>query len=281
MSSRRVDLVARRNQVGFSQETLAEQLGVARESIARWERGEATPRAKHRPPLARLLQITLPELERLLATDMARLAPDGHSVPPWLDHFASLEQGATRVQTFEPFTVPGLLQTPAYIEAVMRAHWRPLSETAIADRVKARIARQAVLVRRPEPLELICIIDESVLHRQTGGADVMAEQINHLFNASQQPSVHLQIVPSQSPAVNNVVCGSFWMFASEATMAPYMICTQGLAGFNYYDGLGAIESHVELFHYLARVSLTADQSDELLSTTVERYRCLNRTPTKI
>lgn len=281
MSRRRVDLVARRSQIGFSQETLAEQLGVARESIARWERGEATPRPTHRQPLAELLQVTLPELERLLAADKGETAPNGHSVPPWLDHFASLEQGAIRVQTFEPFTIPGLLQTPAYTEAVMRTHWRHLSETAIANRVKARIARQAVLARKPRPLELACIVDESVLHRETGSADLMADQIEHLRLASRQPTIQLQIIPARSPAVHNVACGSFWMFASEATMAPYMICTQGLAGFNYYDGRASIEAHVELFDYLSTAALTPGQSNEVLSTTLERYKCNKQTPTRI
>jgi hypothetical protein len=146
--------------------------------------------------------------------------------------------------------------------------------------VRARIARQAVLARKPNPLELICIIDESVLHRETGGPDLMADQIEHLRLAARQPTIQLQIIPAQNPAVHNVACGSFWMFASEATMTPYMICTQGLEGFNYYDGQAAIGTHVELFDYLSTVALTPDQSDEVLSTTLERYRCRIRTPTR-
>jgi transcriptional regulator with XRE-family HTH domain len=64
-------LRARRRTLGLSQEDLAARLRagtqtVAVSTVARWERGETTPRSWHRRPLAEALDVSLAELDRLL-----------------------------------------------------------------------------------------------------------------------------------------------------------------------------------------------------------------------
>ncbi|MEU8075155.1 helix-turn-helix transcriptional regulator [Catellatospora citrea] len=65
-ASRRTALIRRRTAQGLSQERLAEQLGVDRTTIARWESGTSTPQPWHRPNLARALGVTLEECDALL-----------------------------------------------------------------------------------------------------------------------------------------------------------------------------------------------------------------------
>jgi transcriptional regulator with XRE-family HTH domain len=67
MTAKRQRLAARRKAVGFSQEQLAEQLNIDRSTAARWESGETEPQPWIRPRLARVLQISLDQLDRLLA----------------------------------------------------------------------------------------------------------------------------------------------------------------------------------------------------------------------
>lgn len=52
--------------VGYTQEGLAEALGVDRTTIGRWERGEQQPQPWQRPDLACKLRVTLEELDGLL-----------------------------------------------------------------------------------------------------------------------------------------------------------------------------------------------------------------------
>ncbi|GAB2981290.1 helix-turn-helix domain-containing protein [Amycolatopsis acidiphila] len=59
-------LANRRVVVGYTQEGLAEALGVDRTTIGRWERGEQQPQPWQRPDLALKLGITLEELDGLL-----------------------------------------------------------------------------------------------------------------------------------------------------------------------------------------------------------------------
>lgn len=67
MSAKRQRLAARRKTAGFSQEQLAERLGIDRSTVARWESGETEPQPWIRPRLARVLQVSLDQLDHLLA----------------------------------------------------------------------------------------------------------------------------------------------------------------------------------------------------------------------
>jgi transcriptional regulator with XRE-family HTH domain len=67
MSARRPRLAARRKATGFSQEQLAERLDIDRSTVARWESGETDPQPWIRPRLARALQLSLGQLDHLLA----------------------------------------------------------------------------------------------------------------------------------------------------------------------------------------------------------------------
>ncbi|MFJ8311225.1 helix-turn-helix transcriptional regulator [Streptomyces sp. NPDC094147] len=62
----RLKLAERRKVLGYSQERLADALGVATSTVGRWERGEIEPRGYVRAKLARLLHVKLEELGVLL-----------------------------------------------------------------------------------------------------------------------------------------------------------------------------------------------------------------------
>jgi transcriptional regulator with XRE-family HTH domain len=67
----------RRRAVGFTQEGLAEALGVERTTVARWETAETEPQPSVRPMLAGLLKVTLEELDELLS-DVTEVTDDDH-----------------------------------------------------------------------------------------------------------------------------------------------------------------------------------------------------------
>ena len=67
MADRRHRLVRTRKAAGFSQERLAETVGVERTTVMRWERGETCPQPWARPKLARALGISDEALSELLS----------------------------------------------------------------------------------------------------------------------------------------------------------------------------------------------------------------------
>ncbi|MGH3529616.1 MAG: helix-turn-helix transcriptional regulator, partial [Pseudonocardiaceae bacterium] len=66
MEGRRRRLIGTRKAAGFSQERLAEAVGVERSTVRRWERGETCPQPWARPKLARALGISDQALSELL-----------------------------------------------------------------------------------------------------------------------------------------------------------------------------------------------------------------------
>jgi DNA-binding XRE family transcriptional regulator len=67
MPGRRAGLARRRREVCKTQEGLAMDIGVQRTTVARWEAGETTPSLWARPRLANALDVTLDQLDMLLA----------------------------------------------------------------------------------------------------------------------------------------------------------------------------------------------------------------------
>jgi transcriptional regulator with XRE-family HTH domain len=66
MATKRHRLAQRRKALGYSQERFAEQLGVDRSTVVRWESGSAEPQPSLRPQLAQSLQVSLSQLANLL-----------------------------------------------------------------------------------------------------------------------------------------------------------------------------------------------------------------------
>ena len=117
------------------------------------------------------------------------------SIPPWFGLYVSLEDGAERIQQHEPELVPGLLQTRAYAEQIMRVPAGFLEEDEARRRVNARIERQSLLTR-PRAPGLEVILSEAVLHRTIGmGAALAREQLQHLLKITEKSNVDLRIVP--------------------------------------------------------------------------------------
>ncbi len=69
MATRRHRLRERRKTVGFTQERLAEQLGIDPTTVRRWESGESSPQPWLRPKLARCLSVSAEHLEELLGNE--------------------------------------------------------------------------------------------------------------------------------------------------------------------------------------------------------------------
>lgn len=83
MALKRVRLAQRRKAIGYTQEHLAADLGIERSTVARWERALSLPHPWLRPMMAQALQVSLEELDDLLAD--VRFVPDGPGIEPQRD----------------------------------------------------------------------------------------------------------------------------------------------------------------------------------------------------
>jgi transcriptional regulator with XRE-family HTH domain len=272
MAKAREALKNRRKELGHTQQSFADLLGVPLTTYRDWEQGVTTPRPGHRPRLARHLMVPLVQLGRWIDGDDAEPAPNGIGVNHVLGHFVSVEQGSGEVWTYESIVVPGLLQTAGYATEVERSGGTDIGEAEVARYVDRRLARQAVLYRQRDPLGLRAVIDESILYRFAGNRDVMAEQLVRLVKESERETVELRVVPFDRGEFGTAF-GSFTLFIAQDATDPFMVCIKDRLGFHYLDRKVDVEPHAELFRHLCEVALSPGESLDLIRTVMqERYQ---------
>ncbi|WP_447039267.1 helix-turn-helix domain-containing protein [Streptomyces sp. DSM 118878] len=197
-------LIALRERCGATQAQIAERAGVSTTTVSRYEMWQDRARIRWATvrALADACEATAPEREALVR--IAKSQADGwwvgnSAVPEWMDPLVSFEHEAAYEHVYANTVVPGLLQTREYALAIHQAREVRSGNDVIERMVDARIARQEILRRDPE-LHLWAILDEAVLHRTVGDADVMARQFRHLQEAAESPNIDIQILPFSAGA---------------------------------------------------------------------------------
>ncbi|MFE4916548.1 helix-turn-helix domain-containing protein [Streptomyces sp. NPDC056652] len=103
----------------------------------------------------------------------------------------ALEAQMSTLRLFQPALVPGLLQTPEYIRAVLRRHG--LTEDSLLRTMSGRIDRQAILYDDTKSLRFL--ITEPVLRWRIVPAPMMAAQLDRIVSISRLTHVDIRVVP--------------------------------------------------------------------------------------
>ncbi|MFI7272902.1 helix-turn-helix domain-containing protein [Streptomyces sp. NPDC049879] len=134
------------------------------------------------------------------------------AIEPGFRAFLGLEATAASLHNYAAEYVPGLLQTEAYVRVIHQSAYRGLSPTDVARQVTIRMNRQEVLRRVQRPLKYTAIINEAVLRRRVGSADLMREQLTHIVERAENlPNIRVQVVPF-SVGAHAGMNGSFVLF---------------------------------------------------------------------
>src|SRR6266480_2910929 len=126
--------------------------------------------------------------------------------PSWFRPFAQHEAEATSLRTFQLVLIPGLLQTAEYARALLSTRVGA-NEDEVEQAVTARLERQAILDRDDPPV-LWVVIDEGVVRRPVGSAEVMQAQVEHLIEMAARANVVIQVIP-YSVGAHEGVNGAF------------------------------------------------------------------------
>jgi hypothetical protein len=96
---------------------------------------------------------------------------------PWFRDRLEVERKATDIRTYEPYQVPGLLQTENYARANVTADRPMLSDDEIERAVALRISRQEMLMEDGDSPNLWAIMDEAVITTKNESSLVYLEDI--------------------------------------------------------------------------------------------------------
>jgi hypothetical protein len=133
------------------------------------------------------------------ADDVEELAMKARARPWWRDfpeifdgEFPGYENDATSIGVFMPLILPGLLQTEAYIEALLRTGPRPPQWRRKA--LEARLRRQEILARSDSTApQLRAVITEASLLYRWGTRSDRQEQIGRLIELARYPNIELRV----------------------------------------------------------------------------------------
>lgn len=187
-----------REAAGLTQEELGKRINCSKSKVSMVETGRSSPleptkKDRLNSPFTRQCEEAL-NAEGALTRILPLLVDVEKSYPDWFRPFPSLEADATEIYNFQPQTVPGLLQTENYARELLRSYYPPISDAELESQVQARMQRQEALKRKEPPLSWF-LMDEAVLRRQVGSAEVFAAQLDHLLVAAGSRWTRLQILP--------------------------------------------------------------------------------------
>ena len=182
---------------------------------------------------------------------------------PKFGSYLGLESVATTLQNYHTHLVHGLLQTPDYARAMLRAARPELLEHEIDQLVQFRLRRQQVLTRAdPPPLTLWSVMDEAVLRRQVGGRETMHAQLQRLITASELPNVTLLVRPDELGA-HPGLDGPMSILQFETGTRP-VVYVEGQAGNLYMEKDDDLRRCQQTMNHILAAAPGPDQSLALI-----------------
>ena len=183
---------------GLNQSDLAELLAWSPSKVSRMISGKRCASPEDVSAVLAVGGVVGPKREELL--ELARHATErgwwrdfGDRLPVELRTLDDHEASALAVTCFESTVVPGLLQSPDYATALLKAT-PAIPEVEIEQRAVARERRRRIFDRR-FPARFRFFIDEVAIGRTGPGREVMYEQVRHLLRMAVRPAIEIRVVP--------------------------------------------------------------------------------------
>ncbi|GAA1086754.1 helix-turn-helix transcriptional regulator [Nocardiopsis metallicus] len=256
-----------RAQAKMSQEQVAKELGWDTSKLYRIENGR----------FVRLTTEAVAALCRLygssdaLREELVEIAKAARKQKPWwFQHedvagnaFYSLENEATKIQEYAMGVIPGLLQHPDYVEALM-------SRGLVSDpeerqkRAAARIERCKSILDREVSPRIWSIIDESALRCLVGSPQVMRTQFQHLMDLNKRPNIDIQVLLLSKGMAQP--CGYTLLHLGETDRVGYI---DVLPSGHFFEGSKELADHAHRFEHMQAAALPLDETQDFIRHLAE------------
>jgi transcriptional regulator with XRE-family HTH domain len=190
------------------------------------------------------------------------------SVVPWFKDLVETERKAASIQSYESYIMPGLLQTESYARCAVSAIRPKLPEDEIERAVVLRMSRQEIL-EREDPPRLWAIIDESVLRRRVGSAEIMREQCEYLIYMGSRPHVAIQVIPNTRGITASY--GQPYMVLTFPGKQPPLAYLDDTRSARYVRERDEVGVYSIMFDYLRSSALDDDESSAMIRSCSDGY----------
>lgn len=267
-----------REAAGVKLKDVAVALDVSTQTVWRIENGTTSTRTADVMHLCTLYGV--PDEMRNVFLGLARETKSkgwwhayGEVVPAWFELYVGLEQAAATIRTYNPSLVPGLLQSRAYMGAVIRADSPELSDDDVTTRISLKRSRQELLTRVfPESPRVEALIGEAALLAEPETEGAMRSQVWHLLKATELDNVSIRVLPTARGPHRASVGGAFTLldFRQEnGTTPPATVYAENLTGAIYLDKPTEISAYGEVWDSIASKALDERASIDLMSTLLK------------
>jgi transcriptional regulator with XRE-family HTH domain len=266
----RYELRRLRSECGLTIEQVQERSGgdIKAPSISRWETGERSVRPTDLRLLLDIYDVHGERRETLLT--LSRQAKErgwwqsyASAIPEWFQVYVGLEAEASSIRVYESELVDGLLQTSDYYHTFLRAAPAAVDEEEAERKIQVRLTRQERLTGE-DPPEYWAVLNEAVIRRVVGGADVMRRQLDHITELSKLPHVNVQVLPF-SAGVHPAMDGGFRILGFPESTDPDVVYLENQARSLYLEEEPEIDRYARMFNHLIAKALDPEESRRLIA----------------
>src|SRR5690606_29047389 len=194
----------------------------------------------------------------------------GATIPAYFELYMGLEAAASKLRTYDPELVHGLLQTREYAAEVFRVGNPDWSEEEVERAVALRLRRQKLLRRpAPGPLVLDAVLNEAVLWRAPSA------QLRHVAALSRRPNVTVRVLPFSAGLHRGAMAsGAFAIMEfpekPRGTREPTTVyCADGTTGALYLDQPREVETYDAIWAGAVAACLPPAQSRACIEKIAE------------
>lgn len=254
-----------------TREEAAQYIGVRSPTISRIELGRHAIRPANIKLLLHLYRVESPASDALL-----RLASEanqrgwwtfyGETVPDWFSNYVGLEADAAEIWSYESEFVPGLFQTTDYVRAITAAAQPDSTSEDIERYARFRKARQDRLTGNTPP-KLLTVVNEAVIRRVVGDADVMRDQLRYLLQVAEYPHVTLQVLPFAAGA-HAAMTGAFIMlrFPEEEMSTVYV---ENDRGGLYQERPADLDRYRLVWQQVSNMALRPEETARMIASAAD------------
>lgn len=169
------------------------------------------------------------------------------------------------IRTFQPCLLPGLLQTPAYVRALIAAG--PVRSKQQTDAlVEFRMSRQRIL-DRDDPPSYVAVVSEGAFINEVGGPTTMRAQLDRLAKVVQHDQVELYVLPTSASA-NLWLAGPFDLFRLRPPGRLTVTVSEQFSRSLFIENDDEVAEQEAIFEHLRNASLGRHESRALIERLV-------------
>jgi len=184
-------------------------------------------------------------------------------LPDWFQSYVGMEEAATVIRVYEPQLVPGLLQIPTYMAAVLAVCDIPFGE-----------AERHIILRKERQcrfnegrLKLWAIIEETALRRPVGSKEILRDQLRYLLSLSHRPNFTLQIIPCGMGG--HAVPSGFAILRFAEPDLPDVAYLEHLTSALYFDKKSEVDRYLLAMERLSIVAAKPNHTSGMLTAIID------------